>query len=84
MSKYHELKTWPRFFNVILTGEKTFEVRRNDRDFQPGDYLILKEYDPHKKEYTGRQIKKYVPYILYDDTYQGVEEGHVVMSLFPA
>jgi len=83
MPKYHELKTWPIYFSAIVRGDKTFEVRLNDRGFQPGDYLILKEYDPQKKEYTGRVTVKYVQYIL-NDSLDGIDDGYVIMSLFPA
>lgn len=46
MSTVHSLKTLPVYFAAVLRGDKTFEVRKNDRDFQTGDTLILKEYDP--------------------------------------
>lgn len=41
----HELKTWPYYFEEVWNGTKTFEVRKNDRDFRVGDTLILQEYD---------------------------------------
>lgn len=43
----HYLKTWPRYFDALWKGEKRAEVRVNDRDYQAGDYLALREYDPH-------------------------------------
>lgn len=46
MSTLHSLKTLPVYFAAVLRGDKTFEVRKNDRDFQTGDTLILREYDP--------------------------------------
>lgn len=42
----HELKIWPRFFAAVKDGSKTFEYRKNDRGFQKGDLVVLKEYDP--------------------------------------
>lgn len=45
MSK-HELKTWPEFFEPVAHGDKTFELRFNDRDYQPGDVLHLREFTP--------------------------------------
>ena len=42
----HELKTWPEFFTETRAGRKKFELRRNDRDFQVGDQLLLKEWNP--------------------------------------
>lgn len=57
----HELKIWPEYFEAVCNGTKTFELRRNDRGFQVGDTLILKEW---KDEYTGRQVTCEVSYIL--------------------
>jgi hypothetical protein len=42
----HDLKTWPEFFDAVDRGEKTFEVRRDDRGFQVGDTLVLERWQP--------------------------------------
>ena len=49
----HELKTLPIYFEEVIEGRKSFEVRKNDRNFKVGDMLALNEYDAEKKEYTG-------------------------------
>ncbi len=74
----HSLKTSPEYFNAVVDGSKNFEVRKNDRNFQVGDSLILKEWDG--SEYTGRIIKKEITYIL-DHTSGYVLEGYVVMGI---
>lgn len=58
-----EKKIWPESFQSIYDGKKTFDVRLSDFVCEPGDILLLREWDPKKKDYTGRQIKKRVSYI---------------------
>lgn len=58
-----EKKCWPEYFKAILAGQKTFELRLNDFKIAPGDVLILREWDPKTKEYTGRSVEKTVGYI---------------------
>jgi ribosomal protein S17 len=53
-------KTWPESFQKILEGKKTADLRLADFDIQEGDILILEEYNPKTKQYTGRVLKKKV------------------------
>ncbi len=57
-------KTWPDLFELIKAGKKKFDLRLADFDIKEGDTLILEEWDPEKKEYTGRKIEKKVTYLL--------------------
>lgn len=79
MSKVHPLKTWPEFFEVVGRS-KTFEVRKNDRDFKVGDILWLQEWNKETEEYTGKDKKFTVTYILEGF---GIEKGYCVMGLGP-
>lgn len=56
----HDLKIKPEYFEQVQLGFKTFEVRKNDRNFQVGDKLLLKEWSGG---YTGRKIECLVTYI---------------------
>jgi len=56
-------KIRPEYFSKILSGEKTFELRLADFECQPGDILLLREWDPVLKQYTGREISKEVTYV---------------------
>lgn len=51
METTHEVKILTEFYNRVITEQKTFEIRKNDRDYQVGDFLLLKEYDPVEREY---------------------------------
>jgi len=73
--KTHELKIKPEYFNPVISGEKTFEIRKNDRDYKVGDYLILKEYE--NESYTGNEVATCVSYI----TSFNQKEDYVVLGM---
>lgn len=55
MTKVHDLKIHPECFAPVAAGKKRAEVRINDRDYNAGDTLILREYDP-QRGYTGQKV----------------------------
>jgi hypothetical protein len=59
----HELKSWVGLFEPLLTGAKTHDIRVMDRDFQVGDICLVREWEPIKREYTGRQLYYEITYI---------------------
>lgn len=76
MSTSHELKSWPRFFNPIITGDRQHELRRNDRDYRVGDRLVLREFDESLGTYTGRKCTAVVTSITsYDEPCAVSAEG---------
>jgi len=62
MSFAIEKKIWPEYFEKILSGEKNYELRLADFNCEPGDILVLKEFNPEKQQYTGRIIEKTITY----------------------
>lgn len=76
----HHLKTWTEYFEDILNGKKNFELRKNDRNYQVGDILVLEEYVAEKDEYTGRSVSMIVDYILEGGS-MGLEKGYVIMAI---
>jgi ASC-1-like (ASCH) protein len=60
MSKKVEKKIWPEYFEKVKKGIKTFEVRLADWECNEGDILVLREWNPETKKYTGREIEKKV------------------------
>lgn len=77
----HSLKTHKQYFRAVISGMKTFEIRKNDRDFKIGDFLALNEYDAEDECYTGNSCLVYVDYILNDNKY--CKTDYVVMSIKP-
>lgn len=80
--KIHELKCWPEYFAKILDGSKRFELRNDDRGFEVGDRLWLREYDPHADSYSGRETTVLVTYhLLIGPLYSNGE--FCIMSIAP-
>jgi len=76
--QHHALKTETEYYQAIEKGLKTFELRKNDRDFRVGDLITLKE--TVNGTYTGREIfAKEIKYILQGGKF-GLEEGYVIMQ----
>ena len=57
----HQLKILPQYFQAVAIGDKSFEIRKNDRDYKVGDNIVLKEYE--KGHFTGRNILVTITYI---------------------
>ena len=57
-------KIWPEWFKLVKSGKKKFELRLADFRIKKGDVLVLEEWDPKAKKYTGRKIRKKVKYTL--------------------
>lgn len=76
MTKTHELNLLHTFFEEVLCGVKTFEIRENDRGFQKGDQLILRQQIPGQT--SRRRIRCTVAYVLSG---WGLKNGYVALSL---
>lgn len=72
----HDLKILPEYFVEVVRGNKTFEVRKDDRPFNVGDELIL--YEVNCGRYTGRNIKVIITYILRNPDY--CKEGYCILG----
>lgn len=58
-----EKKVWPKYFQAILDGKKNYELRLADWKCREGDILVLREWNPETKKYTGRVAEKEVTYV---------------------
>lgn len=76
----HILKTWPPYFCDIVSGIKTFEIRKDDRGFNVGDILKLLEYDNASGKYSNRRLYRQISYKM-DGGQFGIESGYCVLGL---
>lgn len=78
--KIHELKTIAPYFQFVNEGKKTFELRKNDRDYHYGDILHLREYNPLSENYTGNECLVKVGWILRDFP-DALDDNYVIMNI---
>lgn len=80
----HSVKIKQRFFEAKARGEKFWELRVNDRNYQIGDYIATNEIDD-SGEYTGRFILEKIVDVNYPgDLPDGaLEVGYVMLSTTP-
>jgi hypothetical protein len=86
--KTHEVKSWPESFGPIFRGETKSDLRRNDRDYQVGDLLILREWEPREGgKYSGRAFYAVVTHVLLGagigciEPLKGLALGYCILSL---
>jgi Domain of unknown function (DUF3850) len=92
----HRVKSWPHYFDLVHSGLKTFELRRNDRNYQAGDTIVLCEWihdeTPHgvASRYTGRECRRRIAYVLRPEVdanlakpqpQWGLEAGYCILGL---
>jgi len=81
----HHLKLNAAYYDDSASGLKTFEIRKNDRDFKVGDVLELREWVwsglERKGAYTGAVHWKFITYILDDEEY--LHDGYVCLAVSP-
>jgi hypothetical protein len=81
--KIHDLKSWPAYFEAVRRGDKTFEIRPDDRRFEVGDLLRLREWDPMTQRYSGEAEDRVVSYVARDAEDFGLMPGFCLMSMRP-
>lgn len=83
MVKTHCLKTWTPLYNDIVNPDplkrKTLEIRKDDRNFEVGDVLILQDFDAQEDMFTGRECWRLVTHCLREKPW--VPDGYVAMSV---
>lgn len=76
----HYIKTLYPFFEAVWDGTKTFEVRKDDRRYSVGDWVVLQEIYQDSLAYSGKTIQAKVIYKLEGGQF-GIEEGYCVLGI---
>lgn len=75
----HVLKCVAPHFDDVANGQKNYEVRLDDRGFEVGDLLVLREYDWVEDSYSGFEERRRVTHVLRD--FAGLTPGWVALGL---
>lgn len=76
----HNIKTLQPYFNDVKSGKKTFELRKDDRNYQAGDTLWLLKYDANNG-HTGQIVSKTISYILRNCPQYGLKDGYCILGI---
>ena len=84
-NRVHELKIDQNYADSVWFGDKTFEVRYNDRGFQKGDIVRFKPiYTKDKCAFYSHPLnnKEYeITYVL--GSFVGLAQGYVAFGIKP-
>ena len=86
----HQLRTFPTAWDAVQRGDKTFELRLNDRCFQKGDFVELIRLaaddagaeESVDAEGDPRTLVKRIGWILHAGfIFPGLEADYCILSL---
>lgn len=79
--KEHAIKIKEVYFNAVLSGEKTFEIRKNDRDYKVDDIIHFVPVDDECGMIIPHDPNAYrITYVFHGGEY-GLEEGYCVFGI---
>ena len=78
MGKLHTKKIQHKYFEDILKNGKKFEIRKNDCDYQVGDFVILAEYDGEKPMNNSALVE--ITYVLKDIPQYGLDKDYCIFG----
>ncbi len=80
----HEIKCTDNHYGAVEDGSKPFEMRINDRDYNVGHQLWIREVaieSNNRIVYTGRSCVKAITYLLDTQGFHAVPFGWVILGL---
>lgn len=78
----HQLKLRESYCDAVMSGEKNFEIRNNDRGFQKGDFIRFTAVENGSVAVSFfHPIQKYLYRITYVYSGLGMKEGYVALGI---
>ena len=78
--KLHELKIKYEYFKEVLRENKTFELRKNDRDYQVGDLIHFVKTDGNEYIICSQVVFRII-YILKDVPQYGLDKDYCILGI---
>lgn len=72
-------KILPQYLKEVWSGNKNFELRKDEDDAQVGDELILEEWEP-ENGYTWMFVRRDVLYVLRNVPEYGLMDGYCIIG----
>lgn len=76
----HTLKIKEIYYRDIMLGKKTFEIRKDDRAFKPGDIIIFNVIYVDGANFLSQSLFR-IKYVLRDCPEYGLKKGYCIFSL---
>ena len=57
-------KSWPASFKAVRSQGKNFELRLADFKAKKGDVLLMREWNPKTRKFTGKELRRKIKYVL--------------------
>lgn len=73
-------KILPKYIEQIWSGNKNFELRKDEDNIQVGDDLVLEEWDDKTGKYTGIRVVRTVTYVLRNVPEYGLMDGYCIIG----
>ena len=73
----HQIRLSSEYYDDVISGRKSFELRKNDRGYEEGHILEMMEFRDGRN--TGRTIRAEVVYILKDCA--GLQDGYCILGI---
>ena len=80
--KLHNLKIKKEYFKQVFLGTKTFELRKDDRDYEVGDLIHFLDVEG-EDFYYGLGNLYQITYILKGVSEYGLQEGYAILGIRP-